>query len=56
MLGFGESAGYDALMAGECTSCEVAQDKSAYWTPAMYFKHGATGEYELVEQVGGMLA
>ena len=43
-------------MAGECTSCQVSQDHSAYWTPALYFQHAATGEYELVEQVGGMLA
>jgi hypothetical protein len=32
----------------------VTQDKSAYWTPAMYFQH-ANGTYELVPQVGGML-
>jgi hypothetical protein len=43
-------------MAGECTSCTVAQDKSAYWTPALYFQDAATGEFELVPQVGGMLA
>jgi hypothetical protein len=43
-------------MAGSCTSCEVVQDKSAYWTPALYFKSATTGEYTLVEQVGGMLA
>lgn len=43
-------------MAGNCTSCEVSQDKSAYWTPSLYFIDAATGEYKLVEQVGGMLA
>jgi hypothetical protein len=43
-------------MAGDCTSCEVTQDKSAYWTPAFYFQDAATGQFELVEQVGGMLA
>lgn len=53
--GFGESSGYDELMAGDCTSCEVSQDKSAYWTPALYFQ-AANGEFTLVEQVGGMLA
>lgn len=54
--GFSISAGYDALLGGSCTSCEVAQDKSAYWTPALYFKSSTTGEYTLVQQVGGMLA
>ncbi len=55
-LGFSESASYDDLMNGDCTSCSVAEDKSAYWTPALYFKSSATGELTLVEQVGGMLA
>ncbi|KAB8304086.1 hypothetical protein EYC80_005425 [Monilinia laxa] len=54
--GFGESSGSDELLAGNCTSCSVAQDKSAYWTPSIYFKNAATGKFELVEQVGGMLA
>ncbi|RAL62935.1 hypothetical protein DID88_004776 [Monilinia fructigena] len=48
--------GNDELLAGNCTSCSVSQDKSAYWTPSIYFKHAATGKFELVEQVGGMLA
>ncbi|ESZ98205.1 hypothetical protein SBOR_1433 [Sclerotinia borealis F-4128] len=54
--GFGESSTYDDLLAGNCTSCEVSQDKSAYWTPSLYFKNAATGGFQLVEQVGGMLA
>jgi len=41
-------------MGGECTSCGVTQDKSSYWAPALYFQHDG-GDYELVEQVGGML-
>ena len=45
-----------SLLGGDCTSCRVTQDKSSYWHPAMYFKDGATGEFEVVEQVGGMLA
>jgi hypothetical protein len=43
------------LTNGDCTSCAVAQDKSAYWAPTLYFKH-ADGTYEAVQQVGGMLA
>ncbi|KAF2208667.1 hypothetical protein CERZMDRAFT_107381 [Cercospora zeae-maydis SCOH1-5] len=39
----------------DCTSCGVAEDKSAYWTPPLYFQH-ANGTVEMVENVGGMLA
>ncbi|KAK3325585.1 hypothetical protein B0H66DRAFT_129495 [Apodospora peruviana] len=53
--GFSEKANYEDLLKGDCTSCAVTQDKSAYWTPAMYFKH-ANGDYQDVPQVGGMLA
>ncbi|KAL5313621.1 hypothetical protein ACEPPN_018042 [Leptodophora sp. 'Broadleaf-Isolate-01'] len=53
--GFGISAGYEELIASDCTSCEVSQDKSVYWHPALYFR-GDDGEYTLVDQVGGMLA
>ena len=56
LLGFSDSAGTAELLAGDCTSCEVSQDKSAYWTPALYFQNSATGEFSLVNQVGGMLA
>lgn len=42
-------------MEGDCTSCEVSEAKSAYWTPGLYFLDSETGEYTLVEQVGGML-
>ncbi|KAI0914224.1 hypothetical protein F4823DRAFT_395083 [Ustulina deusta] len=54
--GFGISATYDDLINGNCTSCAVKQDKSAYWTPAMYFLDSETGEFSPVPQVGGMLA
>ncbi|KAI1425857.1 hypothetical protein F5Y12DRAFT_784308 [Xylaria sp. FL1777] len=54
--GFGMSATYDDLMNGDCTSCAVKQDKSAYWTPYMYFLNSETGEFSPVPQVGGMLA
>ncbi|KAK9777839.1 hypothetical protein AB5N19_04550 [Seiridium cardinale] len=53
--GFSESATYDSIMAGNCTSCAVTEDLSAYWTPAMYFQY-ANGTFELVQQDGGMLA
>jgi len=43
------------LAGSDCTSCAVTQDKSAYWTPPLYFLH-SNGTAEMVEQVGGMLA
>ncbi|OLN86944.1 hypothetical protein CCHL11_04549 [Colletotrichum chlorophyti] len=54
--GISPTATYDDLIKGDCTSCRVKQDKSAYWHPALYFQDSATGEFELVDQVGGMLA
>ncbi|KAL4790284.1 hypothetical protein BDV19DRAFT_341160 [Aspergillus venezuelensis] len=53
--GFSMDADMTALLGGDCTSCEVKQDKSAYWAPALYFVDSATGDSELVEEVGGML-
>ncbi|MBE3048645.1 DUF1996 domain-containing protein [Candidatus Bathyarchaeota archaeon] len=44
------------MAAGDCTSCRVTQDKSAYWHPQLYFKDDTTGEYEEVSPLGGMLA
>ncbi|KAL0943425.1 WSC domain-containing protein [Colletotrichum truncatum] len=54
--GISPTAEFSDLVAGDCTSCRVKQDMSAYWTPALYFQDSATGEFEVVEQVGGMLA
>ncbi|OTA91957.1 hypothetical protein M434DRAFT_32229 [Hypoxylon sp. CO27-5] len=54
--GFSLSATYEDLVGGNCTSCAVKQDLSAYWTPAFYFQDGETKEFTLVPQVGGMLA
>lgn len=50
------SSFFDDLVAGDCTSCRVTQDKSAYWHPQLYFKDDVTGEYEEVDPLGGMLA
>jgi len=49
------SANFESLLESDCTSCGVTQDKSAYWTPALYFMHN-DGTAEMVPQVGGMLA
>ncbi|KAH6626243.1 hypothetical protein B0J18DRAFT_476939 [Chaetomium sp. MPI-SDFR-AT-0129] len=52
---FSATSSYDDLRNGECTSCAVTEDMSAYWAPGAYFRH-ANGTYEEVNQVGGMLA
>ncbi|KAF2455618.1 hypothetical protein BDY21DRAFT_365361 [Lineolata rhizophorae] len=52
---FGFDTGYDDLMASDCTSCAVTQDRSAYWTPTLQFVY-PNGTSELVGQTGGMLA
>lgn len=43
------------LQGSSCTSCEVTQDKSAYWTPSLHFQY-SNGTTVIVPQVGGMLA
>lgn len=45
----------DLTAEGACTSCAVTQDKSAYWTPALYFVY-SNGSSVMVPQVGGLLA
>lgn len=45
---------YD-LVDSDCTSCEVTNDKSAYWTPSLHFQF-SNGSTVMVDQVGGMLA
>ncbi|KAJ5586753.1 uncharacterized protein N7459_002518 [Penicillium hispanicum] len=52
---FGMSSDMQTLRESNCTSCAVLQDKSAYWTPALYFMH-KNGSAEVVPEVGGMLA
>ncbi|KAI6377537.1 hypothetical protein MCOR25_002519 [Pyricularia grisea] len=54
--GFNDNATYDDLMASDCTSCAVTEDKSAYWHPSLFFEDTTTGKYEIVQQSGGMLA
>lgn len=51
---FGMTANRDALRASPCTSCHAQQDRSAYWAPALYFRH-TNGTFEQVRNDGGML-
>ncbi|OJD33503.1 wsc domain-containing protein [Diplodia corticola] len=52
---FGMSVGYAELLESSCTSCQVTQDNSAYWTPSLHFMY-PNGTTVVVPQVGGMLA
>lgn len=52
---FGFNTTNEDLVSSDCTSCEVTQDKSAYWTPSLHFIY-ANGSSVVVPQVGGMLA
>lgn len=45
---------YNTARQSTCTSCEVAQDLSNYWTPTLYFKDPTTGQFEKVPN-GGLL-
>jgi hypothetical protein len=53
-IGFGKSSSEKDLLESSCSSCQVKQDKSAYWAPALYFQDG-TGNFKIVDQIGGML-
>ena len=37
LLAFTASATGEDLLKSKCQSCGVQQDKSAYWTPPLYF-------------------
>ena len=53
---FGFETTFADLQAKDsCTSCEVTQDHSAYWTPTMHFMYN-NGTTVMVPNVGGMLA
>ena len=50
----GPSSTYEDLQQAECTSCEVQADKSAYWTPQLYYQH-SNGQFEEVENNGMLI-
>ena len=39
MLDFGVNSTYQSLSTAYCTSCEIIADKSAYWTPLLYYEY-----------------
>lgn len=36
---FGVTTSFDSLTSSYCTSCPVQADKSAYWTPQLYYRY-----------------
>ena len=44
----------DSLMESTCTSCQVKEDHSAYWTPKLYFE-ADNGTIFIVPEVSGHL-
>ena len=45
------SSTQDSLLTSTCSSCEVQEDKSAYWTPQLYYSH-SNGTVEEVQNEG----
>ncbi|KAM0339913.1 hypothetical protein ACHAPU_010745 [Fusarium lateritium] len=42
---------FESLQASRCTSCEVQDDKSAYWTPQLFYQH-PNGSLQMVPNGG----
>ncbi|OCT50818.1 WSC domain-containing protein [Cladophialophora carrionii] len=42
---------FDSLQAAYCTSCSIQKDKSAYWTPNLYYRY-RNGSYQEVPHDG----
>lgn len=41
----------DSLLASTCSTCEIQEDKSAYWTPQLFYAH-SNGTVEEVQNDG----
>ncbi|QDS68580.1 hypothetical protein FKW77_000587 [Venturia effusa] len=52
-LNFDMSTSFEDLRASSCSSCQVPEDKSAYWVPSLHFYHD-DGTFEAVPQIGGL--
>lgn len=53
-IAFSKSSTNAELRASDCSSCEVKEDKSAYWTPNLYWER-PDGKLVALNQTGGML-
>ena len=47
----GLNSDYESLQKANCTSCEIGADKSAYWTPILYYQN-ANGTFQEVGNQG----
>ncbi|KAK5148930.1 hypothetical protein LTR04_000305, partial [Oleoguttula sp. CCFEE 6159] len=47
----GLNSSYEDMTNSKCTSCEIGADKSAYWTPQLYYRH-ANGKFQDVPNSG----
>ena len=54
MTDIGVYATNATLFNSSCTSCEIQDDKSAYWTPQLYYHH-ANGSFEEVPHAGSVV-
>ncbi|KAK3062360.1 hypothetical protein LTS18_004206 [Coniosporium uncinatum] len=50
----GINSTYDSLVNSECTSCEIQDDRSAYWSPQLYYQY-ANGSVIEVPHEGSVL-
>ncbi|KAI9801579.1 MAG: hypothetical protein M1825_003258 [Sarcosagium campestre] len=49
---FNVTSTYETLRAADCTSCSIQSDKSAYWTPSLYYQHASNGTFSAVAASG----
>ena len=50
LLAFSPSSSSADLAKSNCSSCAVKEDKSAYWTPALYFMNTDDNMVEVVPE------
>ena len=50
---WGVNATFESLVNSECSTCEVQDDKSAYWTPLLYYQY-PNGSFINVHQGGAV--
>ena len=53
-LDIGINSTADSMTNSECTSCEINADKSAYWSPTLYYRY-PNGSFLEVPHNGGVV-
>lgn len=49
-LAFSPTSTYEELVQSKCSSCNVREDNSAYWAPALYFMDSDHNTVEVVPE------